>query len=143
MTPERLIEFTGNHPILVATAFIILAVLIYTFVSDFTKKYKSVDPQGMVPLVNREAGVVFDLRGESAYSAGHIVNAHEVGASKLAEKAAKVATDKSKPVICVCNTGQQSGAACKTLIAEGYEQVYNLSGGMMAWEKENMPLEKT
>ncbi|MGD9385464.1 MAG: rhodanese-like domain-containing protein [Thioalkalispiraceae bacterium] len=41
-----------------------------------------------------------------------------------------------------CKTGQRSGQACATLKKQGFEQVYNLSGGVTAWQADNLPLTK-
>jgi rhodanese-related sulfurtransferase len=36
----------------------------------------------------------------------------------------------------------RSGRACGVLRKNGFEQVYNLAGGITAWERANMPMEK-
>ena len=45
----------------------------------------------------------------------------------------------------VSATGSRSGRASSMLAKEGFEQVYNLKGGIMAWKNASLPLttEKT
>ena len=50
---------------------------------------------------------------------------------------------KTKQVIIHCRSGARSGTICKALEAEGYNNVYNLKGGIIAWANEIDPsLEK-
>ena len=49
---------------------------------------------------------------------------------------------KDKPIICSCRSGQRSAQACSMLKKHGFENVYNLRGGMMAWESDSLPVTK-
>jgi adenylyltransferase/sulfurtransferase len=50
---------------------------------------------------------------------------------------------KTKQVIIHCRSGARSGTICKALEAEGFNNVYNLKGGIIAWANEIDPsLEK-
>ena len=43
---------------------------------------------------------------------------------------------KTKQVIIHCRSGARSGAICNALEAEGYNNVYNLKGGIIGWANE-------
>ena len=43
---------------------------------------------------------------------------------------------KDKKVIIHCRSGARSGAICQSLEAQGYTNVYNLKGGIIAWATE-------
>lgn len=43
---------------------------------------------------------------------------------------------KDKPVIIHCRSGARSGAICQALETHGYNNVYNLKGGIIAWANE-------
>lgn len=47
----------------------------------------------------------------------------------FAQKIAKL--DKSKTYLVYCRSGARSGQACSLMAANGFTQVYNLSGGLM------------
>jgi sulfur-carrier protein adenylyltransferase/sulfurtransferase len=50
---------------------------------------------------------------------------------------------KTKQVIIQCRSGARSGTICRALEAEGFNNVYNLKGGILAWIDEVDPsLEK-
>jgi rhodanese-related sulfurtransferase len=48
---------------------------------------------------------------------------------------------KGREIICVCDTGSRSRSAAKILMKEGYT-VFDLTGGMVAWKRAKMPVEK-
>jgi len=50
---------------------------------------------------------------------------------------------KDKPVIMQCRSGKRSAAAVMQLEAQGYTNLYNLKGGILAWQEAfdpNMPV---
>jgi adenylyltransferase/sulfurtransferase len=46
---------------------------------------------------------------------------------------------KTKKVVVMCRSGARSGNICNALINEGYDNVYNLKGGILAWANEIDP----
>lgn len=46
---------------------------------------------------------------------------------------------KTKQVIIQCRSGARSGTICRALEAEGFDNVYNLKGGILAWADEIDP----
>ena len=46
---------------------------------------------------------------------------------------------KDKQVVIHCRSGARSGAICQALEAVGYNNVYNLKGGIIAWSTEIDP----
>jgi adenylyltransferase/sulfurtransferase len=46
---------------------------------------------------------------------------------------------KEKQVVIHCRSGARSGAICQALEAQGYTNVYNLKGGIIAWANEVDP----
>ncbi len=45
--------------------------------------------------------------------------------------------DKSKTYFVYCRSGNRSGQACKYMATQGFEKLYNLKGGMLAWMDTN------
>ena len=48
--------------------------------------------------------------------------------------------DKHTPILVYCRSGRMSTSAAKQLQDLGYTNIYNLDGGMKAWETENYPI---
>jgi rhodanese-related sulfurtransferase len=47
--------------------------------------------------------------------------------------------DPSRPVVVICHTGQRSRRVAAFLMANGFERVYNLTGGIDAWSTDLDP----
>lgn len=141
MTLQRLIEFIGNHPVLIAA---FAAVLVFIVINEVRRKSGSqeIGPKDAVRMINDENAVVLDIRESGDYKAGHIINAKNLPLSRLEDGAANISGDKNIPLIVYCKSGMNSQAACGKLRAAGYTRVYGLKNGLLGWQEENLPVEK-
>jgi rhodanese-related sulfurtransferase len=103
---------------------------------------KQVSPQEAVLLFNHEDAMVLDVREQSEWLDGHISKAKHIPLGQLKNRLADLDKFKNKPIVAVCRSGNRSGRACGILKKAGFENVHNLSGGMMAWQQAGLPHEK-
>ena len=136
---ERLLEFTGNHTLLVSALMISFFVLVFSELRRKATAVSAVDPSAAVRLMNDDATII-DLRSAEAFGRGHIVNARNIPMDELETRMEKLGQLKGKPVVTVCDAGITSGRALATLKAAGFDSVYNLKGGMNAWTQAGMPV---
>ena len=54
----------------------------------------------------------------------------------------KLAADKSARIVLYCRSDRMSRIAAETLVGLGYTNIWNLDGGMLAWEQAGLPLER-
>jgi rhodanese-related sulfurtransferase len=101
-----------------------------------------VSPLQATLMINREDAVVVDVREPNEFAAGHVPNARHIPAGAVDKRLAELDRYKDKPVIVVCQSGNRSSAACSALRKSGFEKVYNLAGGIAAWEQAGMPVTK-
>lgn len=133
------LAFAKDHIFLVGAA---AALIVIIAVSEFRRArrpWHDAGPAEAVRLINGGAQLI-DLRGHDAYRAGHIVNARHLPMEELEAKAAKL--DRNVPVIVYCDTGASSARAAAVLVREGFADVWQLSGGLAAWRRDNMPVAK-
>jgi rhodanese-related sulfurtransferase len=140
---EQIVEFAGNHLALVVAFAAILFFLIQNLMADMGGK-GVVTPQEATELINRKDAVVVDVRPIADFSNSHIINSLNIPATSLKNQLSQLEKHKEKgvPIIMTCRSGAQSSAACKTLLKDGFEEVYNLKGGILAWQSANLPVSK-
>jgi rhodanese-related sulfurtransferase len=137
MVMARFFEFAANHWQLVSL-FVALCGLFFWM--EHRRRGGSISCQQAVDLINKQEGVVLDVRDSGEYKAGHIVNALHIPHAKVAEQIAQLDKYRARPIIVVCGMGQQAGTVCETLKKSGFEQVHRLGGGMGSWQGEKLPV---
>ncbi len=138
---EQLIEFAGNHLALVAALAVILFLFAQNLLADMGGK-GAVTPQQATELINRKDAVVVDVRPIADFSKAHIINAINIPLSSIKSQLKQLEKHKDAPVIVSCRSGAQSAGACKILSASGFGEVYNLKGGIMAWQSASLPVSR-
>ena len=90
---------------------------------------------------NKEAQLL-DVRTLSEYNSGHLKNAllADWTDSEIFKKRIQ-SLDKNKPVLVYCLSGGRSSAAVNWLKKAGFQQVYHMEGGMVAWKQADKPVE--
>lgn len=136
----QIIEFTGNHPFLILAFVGTLAALIYSEISRRLSGMQTVGAIEATQLSNRENAIFLDIREDREYQGGHIPEAIHIPLSQLSTRASELKKYKDNPVIAYCRSGSRSNAAGSVLKKSGFETVYNLGGGIIAWEKANLPV---
>jgi len=133
---EQFFEFFVNHWIL---ASILLGLLILLALDSNQKSGPKVSTHEATRLINQQDALVLDIREKKEFKAGHIVDALNIPFTSLATRKDEL-KDKARPVIVVCKSGQTASAASKMLKDAGFAEVYRLSGGMMDWTGNNLPV---
>jgi len=105
-----------------------------------TQNVKNVSVQEFKALIASGKGIVLDVRSPQEVAQGHIENASVLNFYDDNFESKLAFIQKDKPVYVYCKSGGRSGKAAKLLSKLGQYEVYNLSDGLMAWEKANLPL---
>ncbi len=93
-------------------------------------------------LINRQDAIVVDVRETAEWSSGHIPNARHISLGHLPKHLPEIEKFKEKPVIVVCASGNRSRSGCNVLQKAGFQQVFNLAGGIHAWSDAGLPMTK-
>jgi NADPH-dependent 2,4-dienoyl-CoA reductase/sulfur reductase-like enzyme/rhodanese-related sulfurtransferase len=92
------------------------------------KTFKHVHVNEVRGLVEKNA-FILDVREQAEWDNGHIINATHIPLSQLRSRMSEIPTDV--PVYVHCRSGQRSYNACLALQNNGYDKVYNMSGGFL------------
>ncbi len=98
--------------------------------------------QGAVQLINRERGVLVDVREPEEFAAGHPIGAKNVPLNQLEAKLAGAVKNKTVPLLLICATGARAQRAVAVAKKLGYEQAQAVAGGLKSWKEANLPVEK-
>lgn len=129
-----------NWPLV--TAFVLILVLIIA--DELHRRVRGateLEPGAVVGLINRGALVV-DCRKTEQHAGGHIGNARHIPLNEIGQRAGELKRKKPKPIIVVGANSRESAQAVALLRREGFEQVFAIKGGLAAWTKQDLPLEK-
>lgn len=136
---DRFLEFLLNHYILAGS---FVAIVIAFLVNELARGGKSVSPQGLSQLVNKENARLIDVRDAAEFRTGHITGSENIPLAKLPDHIEQLKKDLTRPIVIVCNLGQVAGSAGQKLKAAGLTSVYKLEGGISNWKSQSLPLVK-
>ncbi len=88
----------------------------------------------------KPGAIVIDVRTPPEYAAGHLPKAQNIDlqGSDFATRIA--ALDKNATYALYCHSGQRSAAAMKQMAAADFTHVFDLTGGMTAWQSNGGPV---
>ena len=93
-------------------------------------------------LMNQGGTLVLDIREAEDFAAGHLPRARHIPLSQLSNRVEEIGKYKDKTVIVTCRNGSRAGAANRVLKKAGFKNVFELRGGINAWEQASLPVEK-
>jgi rhodanese-related sulfurtransferase len=134
--------FVINHWPLFLALLVIAGLLAATSVGFSVRGIRQLDPLKAIQLLNHEGAVVVDIRDDSEFQQGHILNAVQVTLQELQDRLKRLERYKAKPVIIVGDSSQNCARALGLLRESGFETVYSLRGGIQAWKGASLPLNK-
>ncbi len=91
-------------------------------------------------LLGRPDVVILDVREQQEYDQGHIPGVKLIPTGQVQDRLSEIPTDK--PVIVTCRSGNRSAAVTKLLREQGYTNVHNMEGGIVAWQGAGYPVDK-
>ena len=139
---QEYIEFAQAHALLLLSFVIVLGLIIWSEYSRLTRQYKQVNVNQAVQILNRDNVTVIDVRSNSEIRNGVIKGAKTIPFADISKHLVSLEKNKNNPFLVYCASGSRSGHVCNILTKNGFNEVYNLTGGIMAWTSENLPLNR-
>jgi len=137
---DQVIEFVGNNALLAGGFGAVLVLLVYTEVMRMARGLKELSPAQAVPWINDPKAVVIDVSPAADFNKGHIVDARNLPASRLAKPDAEILKLKDKKLLLVCKSGPTAVSAATSLMKMGASDVAVLKGGMTQWRSDQFPV---
>lgn len=107
---------------------------------DISKLADTVDVATVNALRGRSDVLMIDVREQSEYDAGHIPNITLIPMNQVPNRLSEI--PKDKPVIVTCRSGNRSDQVTTFLRQQGYTNIHNMAGGIVAWQQAGYAVEK-
>jgi len=133
---EDISQFASNNIVLIGLWFMFL----YMIVNSYVKGVWDRTPQQVVQLMNNEDSIILDVRENNEYKDGHIIDSIHIPMSEVKNRLSELEKYKDSQVIVSCRSGHRSSRTCALLKKSGFNNIFNLRGGILAWENDKLPI---
>jgi len=117
-------------------------MLLWSYFGSKIQGIKEVGTVGALQLINHKDAVIVDVREQKEYETGHLMNSKLIPLGTIKGRIGELEKYREHPIVLVCGSGQRSKIAAAQLKNKGFAQAYSLVGGVVAWRKAELPLEK-
>ena len=101
---------------------------------------QDIDVDTAFDIQNHPDVFMLDVREQDEYDEKHIPGITLLPMSTLENHVDEIPTDKT--VVVTCRTGNRSNQVTQFLRANGFDNVHNMSGGIVDWEASGYPVER-
>lgn len=102
--------------------------------SDFA----NIDAAQLQELQRHGSVVLIDVRTDQEVGRGVIAGARHIALQSLTARFGEI--ERDRPVVFYCQSGARSAQASYFLASQGWSEVYNLAGGIVAWANKGLPI---
>jgi rhodanese-related sulfurtransferase len=135
-------DFVVQHIGLVAVFIASGAMLVWPEVSRLVGGAGEIGTLEATRLMNQGSTLVLDVGDDKDFAAGHLPRARNIPVRDLAGRLEEIARYREKAVIVSSRKNAQASAAVRALKRAGFKSVYQLKGGLAAWQQASLPVEK-
>ena len=122
-------------------SFMILLMGCSVFRPDTEDKVELISPKEASAMSTGKEAVIVDVRENSEWNEQHIPGAIHIPLAQLNARLSELKQYKDSPVITQCRSGIRSAQALEVLKSAGFTKVYNMDGGIIAWDKAGLVTE--
>lgn len=96
--------------------------------------YTTVNKSQLQKILNNSNILIIDVRNPGEFKTGHIPNARNIPVNELSSKLSSLSSYKDSEILVYCASGGRSAKAAYILYKNGFNKVYNLSGGISSYK---------
>ena len=136
-------QSTTPHPILSFLSPIVnVPREIWKHFVNILRGVKDISPKEAQLFIQQKKAFILDVREQHEYDAGHVADSILIPLGQLNERVAELEQLKASDLVVICRGGKRSATACWQLGQQGFSKVYNVAGGIIAWRKDELPVEQ-
>ncbi|MCB0189333.1 MAG: rhodanese-like domain-containing protein, partial [Caldilineaceae bacterium] len=107
---------------------------------DLSTLPEVIDAQTVASIKDMDDVVLIDVREQFEYDDGHIPGITLIPMNSIPSRLNEIPTDKT--VVLTCRSGNRSGQVFNYLQQQGFTNIHNMEGGIVAWQAAGLPVEK-
>ena len=115
------------------------ALLLWPEISRLVGASSEIGTLDATRLMNQGSTLILDVRDGADFASGHLPRARHIPLHELTKRMDEIGKYKDKPVLL---TSKGGNAALRSLKQAGFTTVYQLKGGLAAWQQASLPVEK-
>lgn len=108
----------------------------------FAESVPAISPQQAAQMQSQQKAIIVDVRENDEWNAGHIAGAIHIPLGEIQNRVGELAKYQHSPLIMQCRSGARSAKAANVLKVAGFQNVYNLDGGLNAWQKADLEIQQ-
>ncbi|MDP3878037.1 MAG: rhodanese-like domain-containing protein [Methylobacter sp.] len=97
-----------------------------------------VSPKEAAAMHSSKTAVIVDVREDDEWNQHHIPGAIHIPLAQLNDRLAELERYKNSPIITQCRSGGRSAKAHEALLSAGFTRVYDMEGGIQAWDEQDL-----
>jgi len=137
------VEFFNQNIWLFVIFVVVFNLLILSIIQGRVKGAKMISALEMPRLQRNDDSVIIDVNTAKDFAGSHIPESLNIQLDELNADNKNLLKHKDDTVIIVCQVGSRSAKAAKKLLELGFSNVNILSGGLVSWTKENLPVTRS
>jgi rhodanese-related sulfurtransferase len=137
---QQYLDFVLAHPFLFAALAVVVLLIIANEVHGNLTGGKRLSIPDAVRLINDREPLILDIRPAADFKRSHLLNAINIPAAKIADRASELGRDKARPILIYDALGGSAGEAANQLKKLGYAEAYPLRGGINSWLGASLPV---
>jgi rhodanese-related sulfurtransferase len=108
------------------------------------KKVLEIEPEEAFIIIQKESNnpnfIILDVRTPNEYKEEHLESAHLLNLKSHSFEDELDGMDKNKKYFVYCRRGKRGIIACNLMKKHGYNEVYNITGGINKWKSKKLPV---
>jgi thioredoxin len=126
------------------TKIVLTAIILVSLLANLSAQMvQNVDAAKFKQLMTTENGIILDVRTPEEYSRGHIQGSTSINISDPEFVTKLGLLQKDKTILIYCLSGSRSNVAANYMSKMGFKKIYALQRGLMDWNNQSYPLEKS
>jgi thioredoxin len=122
---------------------VIIAFLSALLLETRAQTVQDVDAVKFKELTTQKDMLILDVRTEGEYTRGHIKGSTLIDLSSPSAADRLNLLQKNKTVLIYCLSGSRSTVVAQYMQKQGFSKIYNLTYGLMDWNRQGFPLEQS